>query len=87
MVNITSRIRHKEPIMGSPYTPCQETDTSGLGHYPWWAFCMENILEKINKYFMDLAGAFGNVIASLAILFVHLIPLLLLGGVFYLLFN
>ena len=36
---------------------------------------------------MDLAGAFGNVIASLAILFVHLIPLLLLGGVFYLLFN
>ena len=44
-----SRIRHKKPIAGSPYTPYRETGMSGFGHYLWWVFCMdtnEKIIEE-----------------------------------------
>jgi len=31
---------HKEPVMGLHVLPYRETDMSGSGHYPSWAFCV-----------------------------------------------
>ena len=41
-----SRMKHKQPIMGSLHTPYRETGMRDFGLYPWWAFCMENIKNK-----------------------------------------
>jgi len=38
---VKSRIRNKEPIMGSPNPPYRETGMSDFGHYLWWAFCIK----------------------------------------------
>lgn len=41
---VKSRIRHKKPIMGLPYTPYRETCMSGESQNLWWAFCMKKYL-------------------------------------------
>jgi len=40
-----SRIRHKNPIIGSPYTPYWETNARDSGLYLWWAFCIHHGLN------------------------------------------
>lgn len=63
-----SRIRHKEPIMGSPYTPYRETCMRAFGLYPWWAFCIyvdhnqRNVRDSRRIYLeYPLAGSAGFV--------------------------
>ena len=51
---------------------------------PWRAFCMQNIIKKIDDYFMELARATGKLMAAAVELFVHLVPLLLIGLCAYL---
>ena len=51
---VKSRIRHKEPIMGSPYTPYWETNARDFGLYLWWAFCFINTNHMI-EYIIGFA--------------------------------
>ena len=56
----TSRIRHKNPIIGSPYTPYWETNARDFGLYLWWAFyfLMIDLAEEIVSVWLELQGFF-----------------------------
>ena len=46
---VKSRVKNKEPIMGSLNSPYRETGMSDFGHCLWWAFCYQNINKVISK--------------------------------------
>lgn len=48
-----SRVKHKEPIMGSLNSPYRETGMRDFGLYPWWAFCYQIFNKTMygNKYY------------------------------------
>lgn len=39
--------------MGLHYLPYRETGMSGASHYPWWAFCMENLKNYLKYYSLE----------------------------------
>jgi peptidoglycan hydrolase-like protein with peptidoglycan-binding domain len=53
-----SRIRHKKPITGLPYTPYRETGTGEFALHLWWAFCIHArhgiTLKPMKKYIIAL---------------------------------
>jgi very-short-patch-repair endonuclease len=49
-----SRVKRKEPIMGSLNSPYRETGMRAFGLYLWWAFCM---YKKPTKEALDLKHA------------------------------
>jgi hypothetical protein len=48
---------------------------------------MENILEEISKYFKGLTDALVKTTLGIIELFVHVMPLLFIGGILYLISN
>ena len=45
-----SRVKNKEPIMGSLNSPYRETGMRDFGLYLWWAFCIKNNYIKCLKF-------------------------------------